>query len=93
MFFWVAKAGQVLTAFGDHLKGLILGSGYSSVENFALSHESLSKASLYKIVSGKQEARLLTIVAIANVLEIPPSRLLDFPRNSRTKASASASRF
>ena len=76
---------QILKEFGSHLRALIERQGYKSAEHFILSHASLSKASVYKILLGQQECRLMTLLSLAAALEIHPGELLDFHKPVRGK--------
>ncbi len=63
--------------FGDRLKALIFEQGYQTVEQFA--HENaIPKGSLSKILNGKVDPKLSTLVKLATALGVSNSQLLDF---------------
>lgn len=69
-----------LRRFGKHLERLILKKGYSSPYDFwvQVAGDEMARASLNYIIAGKREPKLLTILTLANLLEISPSDLLNY---------------
>lgn len=69
-----------LKRFGKHLAKLIESQGYKSPYEFWIEKagDDISRASLNYIVAGKREAKLLTILKLAENLEISPGELLKF---------------
>lgn len=71
---------QELRRFGKHLEALILKAGYSSPYEFWVQKagDEMARASLNYLIAGKREPKLLTLTLLADLLEIPPSELLNF---------------
>lgn len=61
--------------FGKKIEGLIR-AGYPSIENFCLSH-GLNKSMIQKIIQGKTDPQLSTILRLAEALEVAPVRLME----------------
>ena len=74
------KNSEELRRFGRHLEALIGKSGYSSPYDFWVQKagDEMARASLNYLIAGKREPKLLTLILLADLLEISPSELLDF---------------
>lgn len=64
--------------FGQHLKKLILRSGYGSVEQFALQN-GFDRTTIYRIVEKGADPRLSMVLRILKALEIEPNELIRLP--------------
>lgn len=75
-----SKNLQELQRFGRHLESLIKKAGYSSPYDFWVQKagDEMSRASLNYLIAGEREPKLLTLILLADLLEISPSKLLDF---------------
>ncbi len=75
-----SKNNEDLRRFGKHLGTLILQQGYSSPYDFWIQKagEDLSRASLNYLIAGKREPKLLTLLLLAELLEVSPADLLEF---------------
>ncbi|MBX3032599.1 MAG: helix-turn-helix domain-containing protein [Bdellovibrionaceae bacterium] len=71
---------EELRRFGKHLEGLILKQGYSSAYDFWVqtAGDEMARASLNYLISGKREPKLLTLILLADLLEVSLSELMDF---------------
>lgn len=69
-----------LRKFGKHLEGLILKQGYTSTYDFWIqtAGEDISRAGLNYLITGRREPKLLTLILLADLLEISPSDIMDF---------------
>jgi len=72
----------------ENIRRRIKEAGYSSVEKFAFEN-GLMKTTISRVIKGSRNPRLVTLVEIANALEIPLSELLELDKiesaNSRKK--------
>lgn len=71
---------QDLRRFGRHLESLILKKGYTSPYDFWVqtAGDEMARASLNYLIAGKREPKLLTIILLAELLQIEPCELLSF---------------
>lgn len=69
-----------LRRFGKHLENLILKKGYSSPYDFWVqtAGDEMARASLNYLIAGKREPKLLTLILLADLLEVPVAELIDF---------------
>lgn len=74
------KEEVYLRAFGQHVDRLIKKRGYKSAYDFWVNRagDHISRAALNYILAGKNEAKLLTLRTLANLLDIDSKDLLDF---------------
>lgn len=69
-----------LRKFGKHLESLILEKGYASAYDFWIQRagDEMARAGLNYIIAGKREPKLLTLILLADLLEVTTAELLDF---------------
>lgn len=70
-----AKYLKIQVRVGKRLAELIHARGYPSVENFALSN-GFHKATVHQVVRGQVDARLSTLVRLAEALDAPLEHLI-----------------
>lgn len=75
-----SKNTEDLKRFGKHLEKMILQKGYSSPYDFWIQKagEDMARAGLNYLIAGKREPKLLTLLLLADLLEVAPAELLDF---------------
>ena len=74
------RHNEDLRRFGRHLENLILEKGYASPYDFWIQKagDEMARAGLNYIIAGKREPKLLTLILLADLLEVTTAELLDF---------------
>ena len=69
-----------LVALGKHIESLIRARGFESVYDFWINSASdqFSRAALQYIIAGKRDPKATSLCALAKLLGVKPSVLLDF---------------
>ena len=72
--------GEWLKKLGDRVEQLIRKRGFESPYDFWIKQagDDLSRATLNYIVAGKSDPKATTLRALAKLLEVPVSKLMDF---------------
>lgn len=75
-----SRQTEELRRFGKHLERLIVKKGYKSPYDFWIQKagDEMARAGLNYLIAGKREPKLLTLILLADLLEVTPAELLDF---------------